>query len=79
MVEETQELPVAEEPKPLAEEEPKRNVDDLLAELEKAFFESTNETFTSYSVATSAGGSMFGQDNHFKNLITVDRFCQAIM
>ena len=36
MVDETTELPVAEEPTKTAKEEPKQNVDELLAELEKA-------------------------------------------
>ncbi len=55
MVEETQELPVAEEPTPTAEAEPKENVDDLLAELDKAGVETTQQLQGKFDAGAQAG------------------------
>ncbi len=55
MVELKEELPVAEEPTPTAEAEPKRNVDDLLAELEKAGVESPEQLQGKLDASAQAG------------------------
>lgn len=55
MVDEVTELPVAEEPTPVAEEEPKENVNDLLAELEKAGVENPQQLQGKLEASAQAG------------------------
>ncbi len=55
MVDGTEELPVAEEPTPVAEEEPKKNVDALLAELEKVGVESPQQLQGKLDASAQAG------------------------
>ena len=55
MVDEVTELPVAEEPTPEAEEEPKKNVDDLLAELKNAGVESPQQLQNKLDASAQAG------------------------
>ena len=55
MVDEVTELPIAEEPTPVAEEEPKKNVDALLAELEKVGVESPQQLQGKLDASAQAG------------------------
>ena len=55
MVDEATELPQAEEPTPVAEEEPKKNVDALLAELEKVGVESPQQLQGKLDASAQAG------------------------
>ena len=55
MVDGTEELPQAEEPTPKAEEEPKKNVNDFLAELEKAGVENPQQLQGKLEASAQAG------------------------
>ncbi len=74
MVEETQELPIAEEPTPTAEAEPKRNVDDLLAELEKAGVESPEQLQGKLDASAQAGKAfqMLGDERKRSEALQVE-------
>jgi len=55
MVDETVELPVAEEPTPQAEAEPKENVNDLIAELEKVGIENPQQLQNKLEASAQVG------------------------
>jgi hypothetical protein len=55
MVDETQELPVAEEPTPQAEAEPKENINDLIAELEKVGIENPQQLQNKLEASAQVG------------------------
>ncbi len=55
MVEPKEELPVAEEPTPTAEAEPKENVDDLIAELEKVGIENPQQLQNKLEASAQVG------------------------
>jgi hypothetical protein len=55
MVDGTEELPVAEEPTKVAEEEPKENVNDLIAELEKVGIENPQQLQNKLEASAQVG------------------------